>query len=68
DIQRVDANRALMPRSAAASFSVKGWLASGLRVESLNVDVRRSRGLGEGVKPVKGVKYLCVSRGGVETR
>jgi hypothetical protein len=68
DGRRVALNRAYMPASAAVSFSVKGWLASGVRVESLNVDPRRSRGLGEGVRPVKGAKYLTVSRGGVETR
>jgi AP-3 complex subunit mu len=60
--------KTLMPRSASLSFTVKGWLASGIRVESLNVDIKRSRGLGEGVKPYKGVKYLSVSRRGVERR
>lgn len=59
---------ALMPTSATVSFSVRGWLPSGIRVESLNIDPRRSRGLGEGVRPYKGVKYLCVSRRGVERR
>jgi AP-3 complex subunit mu len=68
DLRKVQQNAALMPSSAAASFSVKGWLASGIKVEALNVDLRKSRGLGEGVKPVKGVKYLTVSRKGVETR
>lgn len=58
----------LMPRSVAVSFNVKGWLASGIRVESLMVDVKRSRGLGEGVRPYKGVKYMTVSRRGVERR
>ncbi|EAU36504.1 conserved hypothetical protein [Aspergillus terreus NIH2624] len=61
-------NASLMPNSAAVSFSVKGWLPSGIKVDSLNVDTRRSRGLGEGVKPYKGVKYLCISRKGVERR
>ncbi|GFF54686.1 AP-3 complex subunit mu [Aspergillus udagawae] len=61
-------NASLMPNSASVSFSVKGWLPSGLRVDSLNIDPRRSRGLGEGVKPYKGVKYLCVSKKGVEAR
>jgi len=61
-------NEGLMPSSAAVSFSVKGWLASGIKVESLLVDTRKSRGLGEGVKPVKGAKYLTVSNKGVETR
>ena len=68
DMQKVEQNAILMPRSAAVSFSVKGWLASGIKVDSLNVDVRKSKGLGEGVKPVKGAKYLTVSKKGVETR
>ncbi|KAL1881445.1 hypothetical protein VTK73DRAFT_3963 [Phialemonium thermophilum] len=58
----------LMPSSVFVNFSVKGWLASGIRVESIALDPRRSRGLGEGVKPFKGVKYLTVSKGGVELR
>ncbi|KAL2852439.1 Mu homology domain-containing protein [Aspergillus pseudoustus] len=61
-------NASLMPNSASVSFSVRGWLPSGIKVESLNIDQRRSRGLGEGVKPYKGVKYLCVSRKGIERR
>ncbi|EAW10773.1 putative AP-3 adaptor complex subunit mu [Aspergillus clavatus NRRL 1] len=61
-------NASLMPNSASVSFSVRGWLPSGVKVDSLNVDPRRSRGLGEGVKPYKGVKYLCISKKGVETR
>ncbi|KAG5298151.1 adaptin [Histoplasma ohiense] len=58
----------LMPSSVSVSFTVRGWLPSGIRVDGLMVDTRRSRGLGEGVKPYKGVKYLCVSRQGVEKR
>lgn len=61
-------NANLMPNSASVSFSVRGWLPSGIRVDSLNIDQRRSRGLGESVKPYKGVKYLCVSKRGVERR
>lgn len=57
-----------MPTSASVSFSVRGWLPSGIRVESLTIDPRRSRGLGEGVRPYKRVKYLCVSKKGVERR
>lgn len=57
-----------MPSCATLSFSIKGWLASGIRVESLNLDTKRSKGLGSGVTPYKGVKYLCVSRRGVEAR
>ena len=68
DQRRRAANRGLMPRGASVSFGVQGWLPSGVRVASLTLDARRSRGLGEGVRPVKGVKYLCVSRGGVEVR
>lgn len=68
DTKRITQNKILMPTSASISFSVKGWLASGIKVETLTIDTRKSRGLGEGVKPYKGVKYLTVSRGGVETR
>ena len=66
--RKIQQNAPLMPSSASVSFSVKGWLASGIRVDGLVLDVRRSRGLGEGVRPYKGVKYLTVSRKGVETR
>ncbi|KAK6601085.1 adaptor complexes medium subunit family protein [Botrytis cinerea] len=68
DARKVAQNKILMPSSAAVSFSVKGWLASGIKVESLTIDTRKSRGIGEGVKPYKGVKYLTVSRGGIEVR
>ncbi|KAI4097108.1 MAG: hypothetical protein LQ344_000517 [Seirophora lacunosa] len=68
DSRRVQQNSALMPASASVSFSVKGWLASGIKVDGLNIDTRKSRGLGEGVKPYKGVKYLTVSKNGIETR
>ncbi|RAL65421.1 hypothetical protein DID88_000989 [Monilinia fructigena] len=68
DAKKVAQNKILMPSSAAVSFSVKGWLASGIKVESLTIDTRKSRGLGEGVKPYKGVKYLTVSKGGIEVR
>ncbi|CAK7564962.1 MAG: hypothetical protein SEPTF4163_002868 [Sporothrix epigloea] len=61
-------NKMLMPNSATVSFSVKGWLASGIRVESMVLDTRRSRGLGDSLKPYKGVKYLTVSKGGIELR
>lgn len=66
--RRSEKHRDLMPTSATLSFSVKGWLASGLKVESLLLDTKKSRGLGPEVKPYKGVKYLTVSRKGVETR
>lgn len=68
DARRAAHNKILMPSSASVSFAVKGWLASGLRVESIAMDARQCRGLGEGVKPYKGVKYLTVSKGGVEIR
>lgn len=68
DDRRSAQNKILMPSSAALSFAVKGWLASGIKVESIQVDPRKSRGLGESVKPYKGVKYLTVSRSGVEIR
>lgn len=66
--RRAAQNKILMPSSASLSFAVKGWLASGIKVESIHLDPRKSRGLGEGVKPYKGVKYLTVSKGGVEIR
>ena len=65
---KAEKNRELMPTAAMLSFSVKGWLASGLKVESLLVDTKKSRGLGAEVKPYKGVKYLTVSKEGVEVR
>lgn len=68
DERKVAQNKILMPSSANVSFSVKGWLASGIKVESLIIDTRKSRGLGDSVKPYKGVKYLTVSKGGVEIR
>jgi AP-3 complex subunit mu len=66
--RRSQANRALMPRSVSVSFTVRGWLPSGIKVDSLVIDPRKSRGLGDGVKPFKGVKYITVSRRGVERR
>jgi AP-3 complex subunit mu len=68
DAKRIKQNKVLMPSCATVSFSVKGWLASGIKVESLTLDHKRSTGLGSGVTPYKGVKYLCVSRKGVEAR
>ncbi|TPX15836.1 uncharacterized protein E0L32_000170 [Thyridium curvatum] len=64
----VQQNRMLMPSSASVSFGVKGWLPSGIKIESIVLDPKRSRGLGESVKPYKGVKYLTISKGGVEVR
>ena len=66
--EKVARNKELMPTFATLSFSIKGSLASGLKVESLVVDTQRSRGLGPEVKPYKGVKYLTISRKGVEVR
>lgn len=68
DERRAAQNKTLMPNSASVSFAVKGWLASGLKVESIMIDPRKSRGLGDTVKPFKGVKYLTVSKSGVEIR
>lgn len=56
---------AMMPRSILIYFSVKSWLASGVKVESLQVV--HGKGLGDGVKPYKGVKYLTKA-GRVEVR
>ncbi|KAL9112266.1 MAG: hypothetical protein Q9227_003384 [Pyrenula ochraceoflavens] len=58
----------LMPKSIAVSFNIRGWLPSGIKVDGLVVDVKRSMGLGDGVKPYKGVKYLTVSKKSVERR
>ncbi len=66
--RRLQANRALMPRSATVSFNVRGWLPSGIKVDSLILDERKSKNLVSGVKPFKGVKYLTVSKKGVERR
>lgn len=68
DTKKIAQNKILMPSSASVSFSVKGWLASGIKVDSILLDTRKSRGIGEGVKPYKGVKYLTISKGGVEIR
>ncbi|KAF2215941.1 hypothetical protein CERZMDRAFT_34771 [Cercospora zeae-maydis SCOH1-5] len=65
---RTDRNRELMPSTATLSFNVRGWLASGLKVESLVLDMKKSRGIVQGMKPYKGVKFLTVSRKGVEVR
>lgn len=68
DQRRVQQNATLMPRSASLSFSVRGWLASGIKVEGLVINTKTSKGLGAGVTPYKGVKYHTVSRRGVEVR
>lgn len=68
DQRKVQMHATLMPSSASVSFSVKNWLASGIKVDGLVLDTKKSRGLGEGVKPYKGVKYMTVSKKGVETR
>jgi hypothetical protein len=54
-----------MPRCAIVGFTVKGWLASGVRVDSLKIV--GGRGIGESVKPYKGVKYITRA-GSVEVR
>jgi AP-3 complex subunit mu len=58
----------LLPSGVTISFTARGWLPSGLKVEKLSLDAQRSRGVGAGVSPYKGVKYICVSRDGVEAR
>ena len=68
DARKGAQNAVLMPSSANLSFGVKGWLASGLRVDSLVIDTKRSNCLGEGVRPYNGVKYLTVSTGAIEVR
>ncbi|KAI5291340.1 hypothetical protein KEM55_008367, partial [Ascosphaera atra] len=45
----------LMPNSVSVSFAVRGWVPSGIKVDALNLDMRRSRGVPEAVKPYKGV-------------
>lgn len=60
--------KTLMPSYVTISFDVKGWLASGLRVESLQVDAQKSKGMSAELRPYKGVKYLTVSRDGIEAR
>lgn len=67
DVYKVARNKNLMPTAAVVSFSVGGWLASGIKVESLLVDTK-GRGLSDGVRPTKGVKYLTVSQDGLEIR
>lgn len=68
DAKRVAQNKILMPSSASISFSVRGWVPSGVKIESILIDTKKSRGIGDGVKPYKGVKYLTISKGGVEIR
>ena len=68
DTRKVRQNATLMPSSANLSFKVKGWLASGIKVDSLVINTKASRGLGAGVTPYKGVKYLTASKNGVEVR
>jgi AP-3 complex subunit mu len=69
DVRKVQQNLALMPRSASLSFSVRGWLASGIKVESLLVQAKTSKGLSAAAAtPYKGVKYHTISRRGVEIR
>jgi AP-3 complex subunit mu len=67
-LQKIKSSRTLMPGSASISFQVKGWLASGVKVDKLVIDSSKSRGLGAGVQPYKGVKYLTVSKDGIEAR
>jgi hypothetical protein len=41
--RRTQLNASLMPTSVSVSFAVRGWLPSGIRVDKLLVDPRRSR-------------------------
>ncbi|KAG9818402.1 clathrin adaptor, mu subunit, partial [Aureobasidium melanogenum] len=41
DKKKARQNAVLMPGSASLSFGVKGWLASGLKVDSLVIDTKR---------------------------
>ncbi|KAH8670956.1 adaptor complexes medium subunit family protein [Xylariales sp. PMI_506] len=68
EAKKLAQNKILMPSSASVSFSVKGWVPSGVKIESILIDAKKSRGLSESVKPYKGVKYLTISKGGVEIR
>ena len=68
DVRKWKQDATLMPSSANLSFKVKGWLASGIKVDSLVINTKASRGLGAGVTPYKGVKYLTASKNGVEVR
>ncbi len=68
DDRKIKQNAPSMPSSASVSFSVQGWLASGIKVDGLMLNTVKSRGLGAGVTPYKGVKYLTVSKKGIETR
>jgi len=65
---RKGSKKHLLPRTISTSFTVKGWLPSGIKVDALAIDTKRSKRLGDGIKPYKGVKYLCISRKGVERR
>lgn len=67
-VKKPKSARSLMPGSASVSFQVKGWLASGIKVEKLVIDTSKSKGLGASVQPYKGVKYLTVSKDGIEAR
>ncbi|KAI9716494.1 MAG: hypothetical protein M1828_007654 [Chrysothrix sp. TS-e1954] len=68
DVTRVEKNATLMPQAATLSFKTRGWLASGIKVDSLTINAKSSKGLGAGVTPYKGVKYHTVSRQGIEVR
>ena len=59
---------ALMPTNVMVSFDVKGWLASGIKVDEIKINSQSSRAMGEGVKPYKGVRYRTVSKNGLEAR
>lgn len=66
--RRLQANKGLMPRSVSVSFTVRGWLPSGIKVDSLTLDTKKSKDIFSKVTPFKGVKYVAMSRRGVERR
>ncbi|ODV64200.1 clathrin adaptor, mu subunit [Ascoidea rubescens DSM 1968] len=49
----------LFPTFISASYSYKGCIPSGVKVESLKI--LNARGLGENIKPYKGVKYITTT-------
>lgn len=51
--------KAIAPTHYNVSFSYKGQVPSGLKVDSLKVI--SARGMGDSVKPYKGVKYITLS-------
>ncbi|PIS57478.1 hypothetical protein CJI97_000520 [Candidozyma auris] len=59
DSSNSEVRRAIAPLFYKVSFSYKGGLASGLKVDGLKV--LRSKGMGDSVKPYKGVRYITTT-------